>query len=104
MDIFCLFRFYLQLIISYELYVSESYEESLLEIESIVKSMETYKFDDSNQQYSDAYYHVARSTNAFIALTLNVNCDEVNLCFNSISLARYQVRYWYNLHYILAKT
>lgn len=79
------------MIISYELYVSKSYEESLLEIESIVKSMETYKFDDSNEQYSDAYYHVARATNAFIALTLNLNCDEVNLYFNYISLVPSEV-------------
>lgn len=72
-DEFNLNRFYLQLIVSYELYISKNYKESYLEIESVLKFIETCKFDESNEQYSDAYYHIARATNAYIALTLKID-------------------------------
>jgi exonuclease VII small subunit len=76
---FLYFRFYLQLIICYELYLNKSYEESLLEIENVVKYLETCIFDESNEQYSDAYNHIARATNAYIAITLNQESDKVIL-------------------------
>lgn len=40
--------------------------------------METCKFDESNEQYSDAYYHIAHATNAYIALTLKIDSEKVN--------------------------
>jgi len=50
-----------------------------MEIESVLKCMETCKFDESNEQYSDAYYHIAHATNAYIALTLKIDSEKVNL-------------------------
>jgi len=41
--------------------------------------MKTCKFDESNEQYSDAYYHIACATNAYIALTLKIDSEKVNL-------------------------
>ncbi|CAI6350792.1 unnamed protein product [Macrosiphum euphorbiae] len=76
-DEFNLNRFYLQLVASYELYNSKNYHESYLEIESVLKFMETCKFDESNEQYSDAYYHIARATNAYIALTLKIDSEKL---------------------------
>jgi len=74
------FRFYLQLVATYELYINKSYQESYLEIESVLKFMETCTFDESSKQYSDAYYHIARATNAYIALTLKIDSDKVSYC------------------------
>ncbi|XP_022179430.1 uncharacterized protein LOC111040046 isoform X1 [Myzus persicae] len=76
-DEFNLNRFYLQLVASYELYISKSYQESYLEIERVLKLMETCKFDESNEQYSDAYYHIAHATNAYIALTLKIDSEKL---------------------------
>jgi len=58
--------------------MSERYKESYLNIESIVKFMETCKFDESDKQYSDAYHHIARATSVFIALTLKIDSEKVN--------------------------
>lgn len=66
------------MITTYELYVRGSYEESLLEVENIVKSIETCTFDDSDEQYSDACNHIVRATNAYIALSLNLDSENVN--------------------------
>ncbi|XP_026822086.1 uncharacterized protein LOC113560423 [Rhopalosiphum maidis] len=76
-DEYNLNRFYLQLIVSYELYISKSYKESYLEIENIVKFMKSCKFDESNGQYSDAYYHIAHATHAYIALSLKNDSEEL---------------------------
>ncbi|XP_016657447.1 uncharacterized protein LOC100571226 [Acyrthosiphon pisum] len=76
-DKFKLIRFYSQLVICYELYNSKSYKESYLEIESVVKFLETCKFDESNEQYSDAYHHIARATYAYIALTLKIDSEKL---------------------------
>lgn len=78
---FLYFRFCFQLIICYELYFNKSYKESLLEIENVVKSLETCTFDESNEQYSDAYNHIARATKAYIAITLNLESEKVILIF-----------------------
>lgn len=77
-EIILFFRFYLQLIVSYELYINKSYKESYWEIENVVKFMETCKYDESNEQYSDAYNHIARATLAYIALTLQIDSEKVN--------------------------
>lgn len=71
-------RFYLQLIICYELYFSGNYKESLLEIENVIKSMDSCVFDESTEQYSDACNHIARSTNAYISSSLNLDFKKVN--------------------------
>ncbi|XP_001946582.1 uncharacterized protein LOC100165115 [Acyrthosiphon pisum] len=76
-DEFNLNRFYLQLVASYELYNSKRYEESYLEIGNVVKFMETCKFDESNEQYSSAYHHIARATNAYIAFTLKIDAEKL---------------------------
>lgn len=76
-DEFNFIRFNLQLVASYELYNSKSYEESYLEIESVVQFMETCKFDESNKQYADAYHHIARSTKEYIALTLKIDSEKL---------------------------
>lgn len=76
---FLFFRFYLQLIIVYELYMCGSYDESLKEIENVVKFIESCKYDESNEQYSDAFNHIVRTTNAYVAITLNRNSENVNL-------------------------
>ncbi|KAL5240437.1 hypothetical protein ACI65C_007847 [Semiaphis heraclei] len=79
-DKFHLNRFYLQLVATYELYNNKRYKESLLEIESVVKYLDACVFDESNQQYSDAYHHIAQATNAYIALTLkDKNTDSAKL-------------------------
>jgi len=81
------FRFHLQLVASYELYNSKRYEESYLEIKSVVKYLETCKFDESNEQYTSAYCHIAWATNAYIALTLKIDSEKVNYIFlNFISI------------------
>ncbi|XP_016658449.1 uncharacterized protein LOC100575167 [Acyrthosiphon pisum] len=69
--------FYLQLIAIYEHYMSKRYMESYLGIETIVTFMETCKFDESNQQYSDAYHHIARATKAYIASTLKIDSKKL---------------------------
>ncbi|KAL5240438.1 hypothetical protein ACI65C_007848 [Semiaphis heraclei] len=76
-DKFHLNRFYLQLVASYELYNNNRYKESLLEIESVVKYLDICKFDKSNRQYSGAYHHIARATNAYIALTLKIDSEKL---------------------------
>lgn len=48
--------------------------------------METCKFDESNEQYSDAYYHIACATNAYIALTLKIDSEKVNLNYLLLNL------------------
>lgn len=73
------FRFYLGLIISYELFNNGDYEKSLSEIQKIVKYVEMCKFDKSNNHYLETCNHIARTSNAYIALTLNVNFEKVNL-------------------------
>ncbi|XP_016657441.1 uncharacterized protein LOC100160247 isoform X2 [Acyrthosiphon pisum] len=70
-------RFYLQLVASYELYNKKRYKESYLEIESVVQFLETCKFDESNEQYADAYNHIARASNAYIALTLKIDSEKL---------------------------
>lgn len=53
--------------------------------------METCKYEESDEQYSDAYYHIACATNAYIALTLKIDSEKVNfndLLFNSKSIGR----------------
>lgn len=77
-EIILFFRFYLQLIVSYELYMNKSYKESYWEMENVVKFMETCKYDESNEQYSDAYNHIAHTTLAYIALTLKIDSEKVN--------------------------
>lgn len=72
-----IYRFYLQLVASYELYNSKRYKESYLEVESIVKFLETCKFKEYNEHYADAYHHIARATNAYIALTLQIDSKKV---------------------------
>lgn len=52
-----------------------------MEVENIVKSIETNTFNDSNEQYSDACNHIARATNAYIALSLNLDSENVNLFY-----------------------
>ncbi|CAI6353710.1 unnamed protein product [Macrosiphum euphorbiae] len=76
-DEFNFSRFYLQLTTIYEHYMSKRYMESYLEIETMVTFMETCKFDESNQQYSDAYHHIARATKAFIASTLKIDSKKL---------------------------
>ncbi|XP_016657442.1 uncharacterized protein LOC107882879 [Acyrthosiphon pisum] len=76
-DEFVFYRFFLQLITIHEDYMSERYKESYLNIESIVKFMETCKFNESDKQYSDAYHHIARATNVFIALTLKIDSEKL---------------------------
>ncbi|CAI6343167.1 unnamed protein product [Macrosiphum euphorbiae] len=76
-DEFNLNKFYLQLVASYELYNSKRYKESYLEIENVVKFLETCKFDESNEQYADAYHHIARASNAYIALTLKIDSEKL---------------------------
>ena len=49
-----------------------------MEIESVVKFLETCKFDESDQQYSDAYHHIGQATYAYIALTLKIGSEKVN--------------------------
>jgi len=61
--------------------MSKRYMESYLGIETIVTFMETCKFDESNQQYSDTYHHIARATKAYIALTLKIESKKVNINF-----------------------
>uniref|UniRef100_A0A2S2PAG1 Uncharacterized protein n=1 Tax=Schizaphis graminum TaxID=13262 RepID=A0A2S2PAG1_SCHGA len=56
---------------------SKSYKESYLEIENIVKFMKSCKFDESNEQYSDAYYHIAYATHAYIALSLKIDSEKL---------------------------
>jgi len=73
------FRFFLQLIVIYEDYMSKRYKESYLEIETIVTFMETCTFDESNKQCSDAYHHIAQATKVFIALTLKIDSEKVNI-------------------------
>lgn len=73
------FRFCLQLIVIFEDYTNKRYKESYLGIESVVKFMETCTFDESNKQSSDVYHHIARSTNAYIALTLKIDTENVNI-------------------------
>lgn len=73
------------MIIAYELYMCGSYDESLKEIESVVKFIESCKYDDSNEQYSDAFNHIVRTTNSYIALTLNHNYENVKSNYSSIS-------------------
>lgn len=67
------------MITCYELYLSGSFEKSLLEIETVVKYMESCKLDESNEQYSDACNHIARTTYAYVATTLNRESEKVNL-------------------------
>jgi len=88
-EIILFFRFYLQLIVSYELYINKSYKESYLEIENVVKFMETCKYDESNEQYSDAYNHIARATLAYIALTLQIDSEKVN--YNYLSFIQFNI-------------
>ncbi|XP_060878757.1 uncharacterized protein LOC132951078 isoform X2 [Metopolophium dirhodum] len=76
-DTFKLTRFYSQLVVCYELYNIKSYKESYLEIESVVKFLETCKFNESNQQYSDAYRHIGQATYAYIALTLKIDSEKL---------------------------
>ncbi|KAL5240440.1 hypothetical protein ACI65C_007850 [Semiaphis heraclei] len=76
-DKFHLNRFYLQLVASYELYNRKHYEESYSEMKSSVKYLETCKFDESNEQYSDVYFHIARATTAYIALTLKIDPEKL---------------------------
>lgn len=59
--------------------MSKRYEDSYLEIESIVKFMETCKFDESDQPYLNAYHHIAQSTYVYIALTLEIDSEKVIL-------------------------
>jgi len=49
-----------------------------VEIENIVKFMKSCKFDESNRQYSDAYYHIAHTTHVYIALSLKIDSEKVN--------------------------
>jgi len=74
------------LIACYELYETENYEQSLLEIENIIKSMDTLKLDELFDQYLSAYIHIARATNAYIALTLNRDYEKVNINYRFINL------------------
>lgn len=55
-----------------------AYEESLLEIQSVLKTMESCKFDETNAEYIDAWKHIIRSTYAYIAITLNLDSEKVN--------------------------
>lgn len=71
----------MQLIITYELYTSGSYDESLLEIESVVQYIERCKSNMINEQCLNAYNHIARATYAYITLTLNLDSKMVNLNF-----------------------
>lgn len=61
-----------------------NYEESLKEIESVVKFIESCKYDESNEQYSDAFNHIVRTTHDYIALTLNRKSESVNLNYSLI--------------------
>lgn len=84
-DEYNLNRFYLQLIVCYELYINKSYKESYLEIENVVKFMETCKYDESNKQYSEAYNHIARATLAYIALTLEIDSEKLLMNLKQIN-------------------
>ncbi|XP_022178163.1 uncharacterized protein LOC111039142 [Myzus persicae] len=75
-DGFNLTRFYLQLIVSYELYIRKSYKESYLEIERVIKFLETCAFNE-HKQYADAYHHIARATYACIALMLPIDSEKL---------------------------
>lgn len=58
---------------------TKAIRESLLEIENIVKCLKSFECDEANlMQYSDVYNHIARSTNAYIALTLNLDIEKVS--------------------------
>lgn len=70
------------MIIVYELYMYGSYDESLKEIESVVEFIDSCKYNESNEQYSDAFNHIARTTNAYVAITLNRNSENVNINYS----------------------
>lgn len=70
---FFIFRFYLNLIKSYELHTKKSYNESLSTIKSVIECMKSCKFDETNKQYLNAFNHIAQSNYAYIALTLNLD-------------------------------
>ncbi|XP_060870952.1 uncharacterized protein LOC132945272 isoform X2 [Metopolophium dirhodum] len=74
---FNFYRFYLQLIVIYEDYMSKRYKESYSGIESVVKFMKTCTFDKLNKQNSDVYHHIAQATNAYIALTLKIDSENL---------------------------
>lgn len=67
---------------SFELYNNRSYEKSLKEIEGVVKSLDSCTFDDSYKQYSNSFNHIARSTYAYIGLSMNVDSKKVNFFFD----------------------
>lgn len=67
------FRFYLKLIVCYELFTNGKYDESLSEVEDLVMYMGVIKFDKSNKKYIDAYNHILQSTHAFITTSMNDN-------------------------------
>lgn len=50
-----------------------------MEIKSIVKYLQSCKFNERDEQYSVAYNHIAQTTFGFIALTLNLDFKMVNL-------------------------
>lgn len=69
-----------------------------MEIENVVKYMEACKYDESNEQYSDAFSHIAQTTNAYIALALNRNYENVNFNYYFTLLVlfvSYLVDYFY---------
>jgi len=49
----------------------------------MVKFVESCEFGEVHEQYSDVYIHIARATNAYVALTLNLDHEKVNFnhCF-----------------------
>lgn len=93
-------RFYMKLIICYELYVDKCYEESLLEIENVMKSMECNEFDYEMKRYKYAFAHIAQATYAYVALTLNRDYEKVNLnyCFIKVyTLIKIVFFFFYNI-------
>lgn len=81
------FRFHYKLIISFEYYNSANYKKSLSEIEGVVKHLDSCTFDDSLKQYTNSFNHIARSTYAYIALSMNGDPKEVHLfflCYNLV--------------------
>jgi len=75
----------------YELYDNKSYEKSLLEIESMVKFLESCEFGEVHEQYSNAYIQIVRATNAYVALTLNLDHEKVNFNYCFIKLCVWNV-------------
>lgn len=60
------------------MFENKNYIKSLEEIKEVVQFMDSCHFDETNDKYSNAFNHVARSTYAYIALSMNLDYEKVN--------------------------